>query len=305
MIVILDSVGRWQDWVGTTMTGGDNSWLSMDPARAGRGTVLARAGRRVHVGLRLADLVRGRPPGLTGHQWNTASRSLLDLVVCPEETGRPEFAVEFRSPAPDASARRAERVVAAVTAAVGLPVLRIVSATLRAAEHGPAIVSYVIDARRYAEGAAGSDVAAIGFRDIVGRLPDGRTGAVNDLGALARAEAVEAYVARRLADPILRGLHVSWVNGPAEGWSWVDVRPGECLVERVSVQADRLTFGVDPARFAEDLAAFAIGDRIRSSDLGGASALVRREELLDAVRQLRQRRDELVDDFAYDHLCEA
>ncbi|GIJ25071.1 hypothetical protein Vqi01_02330 [Micromonospora qiuiae] len=276
----------------------------MVPAGAGRGAVLGRAGRRVHIGLRLADLLRRRPSGLTGHQWNTASRSLLDLVVCHEETGRPEFAVAFRRPAPDASARRAERVQAAVAAAVGLPVLRIVSTTLRAAEHGPAIVTYVIDARRYAEGDAGSDVAAVGFRDIVGRLPDGRTGAVNDLGALARAEAVEAYVARRLADPILRGLHVTWAGGPAEGWSWVDVRPGECLVERVSVQADELAFGVDPARFAEDLAALAIGDRLRRGDLG-ESALVRREELLDAVRQLRQRRDELVDDFAYDHLCEA
>ncbi|WP_341716079.1 DUF2726 domain-containing protein [Micromonospora sp. FIMYZ51] len=285
------------------MTSGDDSWLSMVPVGAGRGTALTRGGRRVLGGLRLADLVRRRPTGLTGHQWNLASRSVLDFVICAEETGHPEFAVEFRPPPADPAARRAERVMAAVAAAVGLPVLRIVSPTLRAAEHGPAIVSYVLDARRYADGATGSDVPAVGFRDIVGRLPDGRTGAVNDLGALARTEAVEAYVARRLADPILRGLHVRWLDGPAEGWSWVEVRPGECLVERVSVHTHRLACGIEADRLAEDLAALAVGDRIRRSDLGG-SPLVGREELRDDIRRLRDRRDELADGFAYDHLCQ-
>ncbi len=303
MIVILDSVDRRQEWVETTMTGGDDSWLSTIPAGAGREPVLVRAGQRVHPGLRLGDLARRRPPGLTGHQWSTASRTVLDLVACAEDSGRPTFAVEFRPPSPDASARRAERMVEAVTAAVGLPVLRITSATLHAAEHGQRIVGYVLDARRYADDAAGSDVPVVGFRDIVGRLPDGRTGAVNDLGALARAEAVEAYVARRLADPILRGLHVRWADGAAEGWNWVEVRPGECLVERVSLQPYRLSCGIDPARLAEDLAALAVGDRLRTLE-SDAPTLTRRGDLVDEIRRLRDRRHELVDGFAYDHLCE-
>ncbi|WP_433528744.1 hypothetical protein ACQPYA_20650 [Micromonospora sp. CA-263727] len=284
------------------MTGGDDSWLSTVPA-GGRDPMLVRAGQRVHPGLRLGEVARRRPPGVTGHQWNTASRMLLDLVVCAEDTGRPRFAVEFRSPSPDAAARRAERMMAAVTAAVGLPVLRVTSATLRAAEHGAQIVGYVIEARRYADGAAGPEEPAVGFRDIAGRLPDGRTGAVNDLGALARAETFEAYVAGRLADPILRGLHVRWAEGAAEGWSWVEVRPGESLVERVSLHPYRLSCGVDPARLAEDLAALAIGDRLRTLE-AGAPALVPRADLLDGIRRLRDRRDELVDGFAYDHLCE-
>ncbi|RIV41614.1 PDDEXK family nuclease [Micromonospora radicis] len=285
------------------MTGGDDSWLATIPAGAGRGTVLTRAGQRVQAGLRLGDLVRRRPPGLTASQWNTAGRGRFDLVVCAQDTGRVEFAVEFRPPSTDTAARRAERIMDAVTAAVGLPVLRIVSDTLRAVEHGPGIVTYLIDARRYAAGAGGPDVVAVGFRDIVGRLPDGRTGAVNDLGALARAEAVEAYVARRLADPILRGLHVRWSAGPAEGWSWVEVRPGECLLERVSLQTHRLSCGIEPARLAEDLAALAVGDRLRTLE-SGTPALIRRAVLLDDLRALRDRRDELVDDFAYDHLCQ-
>ncbi|MEV6691948.1 hypothetical protein AB0M35_10830 [Micromonospora sp. NPDC051196] len=286
------------------MTGDDDSWLATVPAGTGRGDVLVRAGQRVHAGLRLGDLVRRRPPGLTAHQWNIASRALLDLVVCAGDSDHVEFAVEFRPPPTDAAARRSERATAAVTAAVGLPVLQIVSTTLNAAEHGPGIVTYLLDARRYAEGAAGADEAAVGFRDIVGRLPDGRTGAVNDLGALARADAVEAYVARRLADPILRGLHVRWTAGPAEGWAWVEVRPGECLVERVSLEAHRLSYGIDPARFAEDLAVLAVGDRLRRLDTG-IPVLVDRAELIDDIRQLRERRDELAEHFAYDHLCQA
>ena len=316
MIAILDSGGRRQDWVVTTMTGDDDSWLRV-PAGAGRGDVLARAGQRVHAGLRVGDLVRRRPPGLTAHQWNIASRAPLDLVACTGDSDQVEFAVQFRPPPIDAAARRSERAMAAVTAAVGLPVLRIISTTLNAAEHGPGIVTYLLDARRYAAGAAGADegsagadegsagtgVPAVGFRDIIGRLPDGRTGAVNDLGALARADAVEAYVARRLADPILRGLHVRWTAGPAEGWSWVEVRAGECLVERVSLDAHRLSCGVDFARLAEDLAALAVGDRLRRLDVD-IPLLVDRAELLGDIRRLRERRDELADGFTYDHLCQ-
>lgn len=288
--------------VDTTKTG-DGSWLSTVPEQAGRGPVLVRAGRRVHAGLRLGELVRRRPPGLTATQWNTASRTLLDHVVCAPATARPEFAVEFRPLPSDIGARRAERSTEAVAAAVGLPLLRITSATLRAAGHGPRIVAYVIDARRYADGAGASDAVAVAFRDIVGRLPNGRDGAVNDLGALARAEAVDAYVARRLVDPILRGLHVRWTQGPAEGWSWAEVRPGAFLVERVNLWPYHLSCGVDPSRLAEDLAVLAVGERLRTLDVD-TPPLVPRADLLADLRRLRDRRSELVDGFAYDHLCQ-
>jgi hypothetical protein len=287
-----------------TTKAGDGSWLSTVPEQAGRGPVLVRAGRRMHAGLRLGELVRRRPPGLTASQWNTASRTLLDHVVCVPATGRPEFAVEFRAPSAAPDARRAERTTEAVAAAVGLPLLRIASATLLAAGHGPRIVAYVIDARRYADGAVSSDVVAVGFRDIGGRLPDGRDGAVNDLGALARVEAVDAYVARRLVDPILRGLHVRWAQGPAEGWGWAEVRPGAFLVERVTLSPYHLSCGVDPARLAEDLAVLAVGERLRTLD-ADAPSLVSRDDLLTDLRRLRDRRGELADGFAYDHLCQA
>ncbi|MDG4781548.1 DUF2726 domain-containing protein [Micromonospora sp. WMMD961] len=290
----------------TSIGSDDRGWLRAVSAEGGHDTLLSRAGQRVHPNRRLSDLVQGRPPGVTGSQWSSASRASFDFVVCSAETGRAIVAVEIGPVASAGSAeKRVERLKDAVSEAVGLPVLRIGSATLRAAEHGRRLVEYVIDARAYAAGgagvaASGDEPEPVGFRDILGRLPDGRTGAVNDLGALTRAAAVDAYVAGRVADPIVRGLHVRWADGPAQGWSWVHVRPDACLVERVSVTEHRFSCGVDPARLAEDLATVAVGDRLRQN---AVADLVPRAELTAQIVALSRRHDELVGGFAFDHLC--
>ncbi|MFF3852335.1 DUF2726 domain-containing protein [Micromonospora sp. NPDC002575] len=294
-----------------TRTGSDHgSLLRPVAASTGRAPVLTRAGQVVYGPRRLGELVHGRPPGVTGHQWNAAGREGFDHVVCAGDSGRPLFAVEIGPPAAAGSAaQRAERMKDAVCAAVGLPVLRITSPTLRAADHGRRIVEYVIDARAYADAVRpepGRDDPAeatpVAFREIVGRLPDGRSGHVNDLGALARAAAVEAYVSRRLVDPIVRGLHVRWTAGPVEGWSWVEARPGRCLVERVEVVQHRFSCGVDAGRLAEDLAAVAVGERLRDVEQAGGD-LVARDELDRDILRLRERRDEMRDGFAFEHLC--
>ncbi|SCE95473.1 hypothetical protein [Micromonospora mirobrigensis] len=284
---------------------GTGAWLrplTADPDRSGADPV-------VHPDRRLGELVTGRPPGITGHQWSSALREGFDQVVCDARTGLPAFALRIAPPAPSGSPRhRVERATTAVCAAVGLPVLTVESATPGAAGHSRRIIGYVLDARRYAgvvdvDGAGGDpDPASVGFRDIVGRLPDGRSGHVNDLGALARTAAVEAYVDRRLADPLVRGLHVRWRGGPAEGWSWVSVRPDRCLVERVRIWEHGVWSGVDAARLAEDLAAAALGERLR--DLTGVTPeLVTGDELRRSVVELNERSDELVDGFAFAHLC--
>ncbi|WP_320068454.1 DUF2726 domain-containing protein [Micromonospora sp. RTGN7] len=294
----------------TSTVSDDGSLLRPVAASAGRGPLLARGGQLVYPARRLGELLHGRPPGITGHQWSSASREGFDHVVCAAATGRPLFAVEVGPPtSPGSAEQRVERMKNAVCAAVGLAVLRIASTTLHAAGHGRRIVEYVIDARGYAEvmrpdpeHTDPGETTPVVFRDIVGRLPDGRTGHVNDLGALARMAAVEAYVSRRLVDPIVRGLHVSWADGPAEGWSWVEVSPGRCLVERVKVWEHRFSCGVEPRRFAEDLAAVAVGERLRGLD-GGEPELVAREQLDRDIRRLRERRDEMRGGFGFDHLC--
>jgi hypothetical protein len=277
------------------------SWLR--PVAAGGAPPYRRAGQVVHPSCRLSELVQGRPPGVTGNQWSTAIRESFDQVVCAGDSGWPVFAVAFAPPAsPGSPARRAERMTSTVCAAVGLPVLRVESSTLRGADHARRLVEYVIDARAYAAGMGPESGYAVGFRDIVGRLPDGRRGPVNDLGAVTRAAAVDAYVERRLTDPIIRGLHVGWTGGPAEGWSWVEVRPDRCLVERVRLFAPRLPLGVAPGRLAEDLAVVAVGERLRDGE-GGEPPLVDRDELREQIRRLAARRDELDGGFAFDHLC--
>ena len=290
----------------TSIGSDDRGWLRAVPAETGRDPLLSRAGQRVFAARRLSDLVQGRPPGVTGSQWTSASRASFDFVVHAADTGRPVVAVEI-GPVPSAGSaqQRLERLKDAVSAAVGLPVLRIGSPTLRAAEHGRRLVEYVIDARAYAAGGAGvtpaeTEPAPVGFRDILGRLPDGRTGPVNDLGALTRAAAVEAYVAGQVADPIVRGLHVRWADGPAQGWSWVQVRPDACLIERVSVTEHRFSCGIDAARLAEDLATVAVGERLRER---AVADLLPRAELTAQIAALSLRRDELVGGFAFDHLC--
>ncbi|MFJ8578036.1 hypothetical protein [Micromonospora sp. NPDC093277] len=278
------------------------SWLR--PITAGSLPPFTRAGQVGYPSRRLGELVQGRPQGVTGHQWSTALREGFDQVVCAADTGRPVFAVQLAPPAPAGSAaRRAERMTSVVCAAVGLPVLRVESSALRGAEQARRLVEYVIDARSYAAGSGPESGDAVGFREIVGRLPDGRSGLVNDLGALARVAAVEAYVERRLADPIVRGLHVQWTGGPAEGWSWIEVRPGRCLVERVNLFVQRFSCGVAPGRLAEDLAAVALGERLRDLD-AVEPYLVDRDELREHVRRLAARRDDFDGGFAFDHLCE-
>ncbi|MGC4773240.1 hypothetical protein ACLQ25_30245 [Micromonospora sp. DT44] len=283
----------------------ERGWLRALPADGGRDALFSRAGHLVYGTRRLSELVQGRPPGVTGSQWGSASRTAFDLVVRGPETGQPVVAVTIGPvPLPGSAEQRAERLADAVGAAVGLPVLRIGSPTLRAAEHGRRLIEYVLDARAYAAGGTGDEPAPVGFRDILGRMPDGRTGPVNDLGALARAAAVEAYVAGQLADPIVRGLHVRWTEGPAQGWSWVQPRLDGCLVERVSITAQRFSCGVDEARLAEDLAAVAIGERLRVARSEDPD-LLPRADLTAEIAALSRRRDELVGGFAYDHLCVA
>ncbi|MCG5466436.1 hypothetical protein AB0K35_13005 [Micromonospora sp. NPDC053740] len=288
----------------TSIGSDDRGGLRAMPAEAGLDALLSRAGHRVLAARRLTDLVQGRPSGVTGSQWTSASRASFDFVVYTADTGRPVVAVQIGPvPPPGSAEQRVQRLTDAVSAAVGLPVLRIGSPTLSAAEHGRRLVEYVIDARAYAAGgatAAGTEPQPVGFRDILGRLPDGRTGPVNDLGALTRAAAVEAYVAGQVADPIVRGLHVRWVDGPAQGWSWVQVRPDACLIEQVSVTEHRFSCGIDAARLAEDLAAVAVGERLRENV---GVDLLSRAEWTAQIAALSQRRHELVGGFAFDHLC--
>ncbi|MEV4622236.1 hypothetical protein AB0J74_26430 [Asanoa sp. NPDC049573] len=255
---------------------------------------ILRAGRRVHTGRRLGQVIGRKPTGVTAGQWNTAHAVVLDYLVTDADTDRPEFALLFTDDTAAAGAR-VTRMTTAVCDAVGLPLIRIGSPTLTATHNGSQILGYVLDAREF-----GAD-DGLGYRDIVGRLPDGRTGYVNDLSSVARAAAVDAYAARQLFDPIIRGIRVRWAGGPAEGWAWLQLREGGYVFERVRLAEHRTTCGVPADRLAEDLAGAAIGQRLKLRD-SAEPDLVDHAHIEAGLRDLSARRAELVDGFPYEHL---
>jgi hypothetical protein len=279
------------------------------PAQVTNGEIFERAGFLVQPGRRLGQIIQRRPPGITAHQWSSASRTHCDFVVCDARTYLPVFAVELAATQSAADAQRSDRMTNAVCEAVGLDLLRIESSTLWLGSFGRRLVEYVIDARSFLDTGADQEEASadllpdvpLSFRDIVGRLPDGRSGFVNDLSAVARASAVDGYARRQVADPIIRGLHACWKNGPAEGWGWIEVRDGLCLFERIRIWQHRFSCGIDPGQLAEDLAAAAIGERLKMLD-SQEPALVERERLAHDFDLLRLRRDEMENAYAIDHI---
>ncbi|MDW5322560.1 DUF2726 domain-containing protein [Plantactinospora sp. KLBMP9567] len=280
------------------------------PAEPGAsGGTIERAGRIARPDQRLGQLVPRRPEGITSNQWNVASRGRFDFVVSDPGGQAAPFAVELvDTSVQTAQTQRDDRMKHAVCDAVGLELLRIESATLQPATHGRRIVEYVIDARAFlaatgdpAEYAELAPEAPGSYRDIVGRLPDGNSGHVNDLGAAARTTAVDAYVDRELVDPILRSLRLDWKDGPAEGWAWLQVRPGAYLFERVRLWQHRFSCGIEPGRFAEDLATMAVGERLRLRETVGLP-LTARERLADELDGLRRRRDKLLNPYGFEHV---
>jgi hypothetical protein len=277
-------------------------------AQVASSEIFERAGFLLQPGRKLGQIIQRRPPGITAHQWSSASRTHFDFVVCDARTYMPAFALEMAATQAAADAQRSDRMTNAVCEVVGLELLRIESSTLRLGSFGRRIVEYVIDARCFMDAAPDQGEAAdllldepLSFRDIVGRLPDGRSGFVNDLSAVARASAVDGYARRQVADPIIRGLHACWKNGPAEGWGWIEVRDGLCLFERIRIWQHRFSCGIDPGQLAEDLAAAAIGERLKKLDTE-EPRLIEREQLARDFDLLRLRRDEMENAYAIDHI---
>ncbi|WP_326554320.1 DUF2726 domain-containing protein [Micromonospora sp. NBC_01813] len=271
-----------------------------------RGELFERAGWVIQPDRRLGQVLAGRPPGVTTRQWSVATRSRLDFVVCGVADYHPAFVVVFVDPAARSPQQlRDERMTDAVCEAVGLELLRIESGALSTASSGRRVVEYLLDARTFQQIGGGDSApetaGSVSYRDIIGRLPDGRTGYVNDLGAVARTRAVEAFVSRQLTDPLLRSLHVRWKDGSAEGWAWLAVRDGQFLFERVRIWPHRLECGIAPERFAEDLAAAGVGEWLKTLEVDEPQ-LRQRRDLNDELGVLRSRRAEMSGVFAFDHV---
>src|SRR6185312_4954737 len=93
-------------WIRHMTSSVDRGWLRAMPADGGRDALFDRAGHRVYGTRRLSELVQGRPPGVTGSQWGSASRTSFDLVVGDADTGRPVVAVAIGPVPPAGSAEQ-------------------------------------------------------------------------------------------------------------------------------------------------------------------------------------------------------
>ena len=119
-------------------------------AKAVLDEVFAHKGSLIFPGVKLSQVIRRRPPAVSGEQWSYATRAHFDFAVCDAGTYIPDFAVELDNAShrrPDAWRR--DRMKDAVCEAAGFDLLRIDSRALDRGPGGRRLVEYLIDAREY------------------------------------------------------------------------------------------------------------------------------------------------------------
>lgn len=240
-------------------------------------------------GFKLSQVIYQRPTGTTYDQWNYATRAHFDFVVCDAKTFVPDFAIELDDPTHNAlEAQQRDRKKDVVCEAAGFELLRITSSALDRGPRGRRLVEYLIDARQLGQafyeaqeqGAIPLD-EPYDYRLVLGRNDDGRVCLINDLSQPARLAALTAYEAGEIKAQIIKGFHLYWRDGWAEGWSWLHVRDDLFLFRQTKLRSYRFDCGIGPGELAEDLSAAAIGDDL--------AAMRRNEPVLCTRLQLRKK----------------
>lgn len=263
--------------------------------------VVGRHGYRVDAQVKLSRPIARRPPGITLKQWDYATRAELDFLVSDEETTLPEFAVELD----DASHRRADahrrdQIKDAVCDAAGLELLRVEATAFTPTVRGRLLVDYLIEARAYQHAFAAAQEAGYvpfdepgDYRSIMDLAPGGGIDFVNDLAMPARVAADTAYVAGRIASPMIQSASIYFRDGWVKAIAWLYVGDERYLFQQARLRTYRLVCGIGPGALAEDLAVAAIGD-----DLGqladDAPVLHRAADLTRHLDRVRACRDEFL-----------
>jgi very-short-patch-repair endonuclease len=270
--------------------------------------IFERSGFVVLPNQKLSQIIYRRPPDITNEQWSYATRAQFDFVVCNATTYMPDFAVELDDPTHrKPEAQRRDRMKDALCEAAGLELLRIESSALYPGPHGRRILEYLVDARSFMQAVWEQQEAGLlpqdepfDYRNAIGRLPNGRLGFINDLGTLARLAAIDAHDKKLVASPIIQGLSLYWKDGWAEGWGWLHLKDDLYFFERVQVREYRFYCGIGAGDLAQDLAAAAVGEKLRL--LGSDEPILSRwSEIKRAFERVKERRVELDDHFLIDH----
>jgi hypothetical protein len=255
-------------------------------------------------GVKLSQVIRRRPPRVSGEQWNYATRAHFDFVVCDAVTYIPDFAVELDDTShrqPDG--RRRDRMKDAVCEAAGFDLLRVDSHALDRGPRGRRLVEYLIDAREhfraFGEAQERGDVPPDEIGDY--RLIIDQGGFVNDLAGPARLRALKAFQAGSVQGQMIDSYHFSWKDGWTESWAWLQVRDDLYLFEHARLRSYQFHCGIGPQNLAEDLAASAVGEQLPR--LGnGEPVLVRRDDMARQLGRLREQRIELGFAIMLDHV---
>ena len=265
--------------------------------------IFVHKGSLILPGFKLSQVIRRRPPGISGEQWGYATRAHFDFVVCDAETYIPDFAVELDDAShrrPDARGR--DRMKDAVCEAASFDLLRIDSRALDYGPRGRRLVEYLIDAREYfrafGEAQGRGDVPPDEIGDY--RLIIDQGGFVNDLAGPARRRALQAFQAGSVEGRAIEGLHFDWKDGWAEAWAWLQVRGDFYLFEQARLRSYHFHCGIGSGNLAEDLAVAAVGELLpRLGD--DTPILVRRDDMARRLARLREQREELEFAIMLDH----
>ena len=268
----------------------------------------------VFPGFKLSTVIYEPPNGFTRHstEWNYATRTHFDFVVCHAKTRLPEFAIELDDPThwKNSDTQHHDRMKNALCEAAGFELLRIESSALSASSKtgNRRLIEYLIDARELGKGfyemqERGSIPAdeVYDYRNSIGRNPQtGELEFVNDFARPAVNLAFKLHGKGVIKDYYIDRLNVYWRNRWAEGWAWLPYNDELYFFETYRVRSYQFYCGIPAGELAEDLAVAAIGEKLKR--LHPNMLLCGRAALEDKFNRLQVQRSELDGPFLYDHV---
>lgn len=266
---------------------------------------------RIFSQVKLSQVIRERPPGVTDKQWwQYGTRATFDFVVADAATTRPEFAVEFDDSShwrPEVQER--DRIKDLICDQAGFELLRIESHHLPVGLLGRRLVEYLIEARAYclnigelqAEGYLPAD-ELFDYGGVVGGIADGYLNLPNDLASSAHRAVRKAYEQGRVLDIAISTQSFNWRSGWCEGWAWVRARDDLFLFASTQVRSYPTFYcGIPPFELAQDLSTAAIEEQLAAYGRN-EPVLVRASDIGERFAGVRARRDELLDTSLVDHI---
>lgn len=265
-------------------------------------------------GFKLSMVIHEPPKGFSRQspEWKYATRAHFDFVVCHTETHLPEFAVELDDSThwKDPGVQGRDRMKNALCEAAGFELLRIESSALSISNRtgNRRLIEYLIDAwdlgrafQEHQEKGLIPEDEIYDYRNTIELNPEtGRGEFVHDLAQPATSLAIKLYNERTIKGYFIDRIHFYWRNGWAEGWAWLQYNDELYFFETYRVRSYHFHCGMAPGDLAEDLAAAAIGEKLKQ--IHPKMLLHRRVTLERKFKSLQARCNEFEEPLLFDHM---